>query len=322
MQHVLSKVLTGNKWVLALLVVLTSCSKDLESEELLVYTPIDGFSTEIQQVHFKWEELQGAEFYHLQIVKPSFDSIVYFVADTNLTGNEFFLSLAPGTYSWRMRAYNGGSTTDWTIARLLQIDTTSDLTGQSLTPLSPSSGIYLNQPYPLLSCNYLNIADQYLFEIRLGASWTGGSTVESGSSTINSYTPNSPLSEGRYFWGVWAENSRPSNTAVFNAELLIDLTVPGQPINLSPNGSTQGTSAFSFSWTRAIDNGIIQAPKSDSLFIYNDSGLSNLYKRTLVNGTTYVDSIPSTGTYYWVVKTFDAAGNIGQSSATATITIQ
>lgn len=302
--------------------LLAGCAKDLDNDELIVITPIDGYNTEIQQVHFKWNELQGAENYQLQIVQPSFDSILQFVADTILTGDEFHISLLPGSYVWRMRAYNGGSSTPWTAVRSLQVDSTSDLTGQSLTPLVPSSGTYTNQSYPTLQCQPINIAELYHFEIRSGTSWASGTYIVDSSSTVNSCTLLTPLSEGRYFWGVQASNSLPSYTSVHNSELLVDLSVPGQPFNLTPNGSTQTTGAFTFSWTRAIDNGVIQSPQSDSLFIFTDSGLTNLYKRITLNGTTHVDSIPTAGAYYWIVKTFDAAGNIGQPSSTATITIQ
>lgn len=323
MQRVLYKALIKSKVLFAFVgaMSLHSCSKDLESENLLVFVPIDQFTTEVQNIHFKWEPLQGADFYELEIVRPSFDSIVFFIADTTLTGEEFYLPLSPGNYEWRMRAGNGGSYTPYIPFRRLRIDTTSDLTGQSLTPLLPTTGGYTNDPTPTLSWTGISFADSYTVEVRSGSSWSTGVTEDLSSVTSPQHTP-SALPEGQYYWGVYAENNRPSSTATFTSEILIDLTTPGAPFNLFPDGTTESTSAFTFSWNRAVDNGTIQSPVDDSLFIYNDVGLTSLYKRVLVNGTSFTDSIQVTGTYYWMVKSFDEAGNIGNLSNTASVTIQ
>ena len=69
---------------------------------------------------FYWQPVDtGAINYELVIVSPRFDSAAFLAADTTINTNKIFLSLNPGAYQWKVRAFNSVSSTvfsaPWTV---------------------------------------------------------------------------------------------------------------------------------------------------------------------------------------------------------------
>jgi hypothetical protein len=95
--------------------------ESLDKEKVVLIAPMDSLvSTEPSQT-FYWQPLDSGTKYELLIVKPRFDSIVSFVADTILQRNQFQISLMPGSYQWRVRAFNSSSTTQYSLPWSLTI---------------------------------------------------------------------------------------------------------------------------------------------------------------------------------------------------------
>ena len=61
----------------------------------------------VNPVHFKWEEMEGASIYRLEIVSPSFASINQFLLDSLVVGTDFYLDLDSNEYELRLTAQNG-----------------------------------------------------------------------------------------------------------------------------------------------------------------------------------------------------------------------
>ncbi len=99
--------------------------------------------------------------------------------------------------------------------------------------------------------------------------------------------------------------------------LTIDNTPPNAPILVFPSHNDTLSGEFTLSWNQASDTG---SPLSDSLFVYSDSLITLLYKipKTVTNHT---DSL-AVGSYYWRVRSYDSASNLGPFSATRKFNIQ
>ncbi len=316
--------------MIGLVVTLSSCrddvfERDLSKETVNVIIPQANYQSTIQQVHFKWEAVEGASQYRIQLVSPDFNNIQAFILDSVVQGTEFFYNLEPGTYAWKMRAENNSSETPYITDRIIQIDSTNDVSGQTVDLILPLNASYTNQTYPGFSWLSLSSADGYDVVVKTGSDFLTGTTVESSSISGTSYTLANALSEGDYIWGVRATNSSTSSSTSYSTRTFrVDLTVPDPPTLITPDGDIfSPNQSFTYTWTQQIENGAYPSPLADSVYIYTDPSLTTLYKRfTTSSSSSYLDSIPTIGTYYWRAKTFDEAGNIGSFSSYNSFTIQ
>jgi len=296
--------------------------EDLSSKTVQIITPQNAYNSIIRVVNFKWEAIDDVTHYEIQIVSPSFSNIINYVVDSSISSTEFDYTFEPGSYEWRIKAVNFSSETPFTPKGVIQIDTSSNLMGQTVDLYTPLNNTFINEEFPVFTWLNYNIADNYDIEIRTGTNFMLGTLLESANTTTPSYIPTNALTEGTFSWGVRANNNT-SSTAFFSNSFDVDLTVPGIPSNLSPDSQTYNTNdAINFSWTRAVDNGTNPSQLYDSLFIYEDALLTSLYKRVALSSNGYQDSIANVGDYYWQVKTFDAAGNQGNLTSGHLITIQ
>ena len=101
----------------------TIFENDIESEPVTLMAPCDGLRTSIVLQTFWWYYVKDATNYNLQIVSPNFDYVEKLVLDTILSVNKFQITLNPGTYQWRVNAFNSGYSTQYT-TNTIYIDTT------------------------------------------------------------------------------------------------------------------------------------------------------------------------------------------------------
>src|SRR6185369_6148207 len=78
--------------------------KDISKKNVMILSPPDGYVTNSLTQTFWWQEIDGAEQYNLQVVRPNFSSVQQLVLDTTTSGNKFNYSFLPGIYQWRIRA--------------------------------------------------------------------------------------------------------------------------------------------------------------------------------------------------------------------------
>lgn len=291
-------------------ILLYSCRKDfivedIEDKSITVIAPANNLTTTNNQVTFWWEELDGAEKYKIQVVKPSFASVTQIIADTSLSGTKFSLSLQPGSYQWRIQATNAGGSTDFQTYNLT-VDTTSNLSGLTVSTIGPVTNYLTNKLRVEFSWNALNAADKYQI-ILLNS---GNGTIKDTTTVLTTYTYNFS-SQGAYSWKVRALND--FSISQFNATLTftIDLTAPAAPVLTSPINGSIVTPTNNLVWTR------VGAPdaKYDSIFVASDSLFTNVLSKTktysqIIAINSLNNTPPATGnTYWWKLKSIDSVGN-------------
>ena len=92
---------------------------DLTADKPTLIAPHDNATISSGEVNFAWEALDGATYYHLSVVSPSFESAKYIRVDTlimadSLAGS-FYKSkhkLEAGDYQWNVRAFNSAYKSD------------------------------------------------------------------------------------------------------------------------------------------------------------------------------------------------------------------
>jgi len=118
---------------LLVLGVFASCDdlieKDLEDKKLDIISPADSIETELTNITFLWEDMEGADSYELQIATPSFENALTVILDTTLTDNTFSYEFTPGEYQWRIKAENSVSFTEYLYRKLTILE--SDVGGEA-----------------------------------------------------------------------------------------------------------------------------------------------------------------------------------------------
>ncbi len=298
-----------------MLLVAVSCTKDIivkdiEGKTLAVNAPTDNLLTTSNQVTFWWEELDGAEKYNLQIVKPSFASVTKIIADTNLFVTKCNFILQPGVYQWRIRAVNNGGNTEFQTFNL-KVDTTSNLSGQLISTILPATNFLTGNRRVDFSWNPLNSASHYQL-ILLN---TNNGVVKDTLTSNTSYIYTFPSTSASYLWKIRALNN--SSVSQYNTPLsfTLDLTAPAASTPTAPTGSSTIpaviTSTNMLGWSR------IGSPDAryDSVFVATDSLFTNTFSRT----KTYQTSIsvnalnnsptPNSTYYWWRLRSIDSVGN-------------
>jgi hypothetical protein len=276
------------------LMFLLSCEditeKDISNEELVLLAPGENLRTSIATQTFWWEELDGASSYNLQVVSPSFEYVEVLLADTVLTENQFTINLFPGRFEWRVKAQNGYYTTPF-VMRSLQIDSTMDLKSQKVR------------------WQKLYNADLYSIEVH-EISWSGALAYNLLSISYDTLSIRD-LKDGVYYWGIKAWNLN-SATDFSTRKIIIDKVAPGTPSLLSPlNKANLLNLPVNLTWNRISDSG---SSLSDSLIVSTDSLFTSgkIIIATSLADTRYDNAVQDTGTYFWKVKTVDAAHNQSQ----------
>lgn len=303
----------------ALILIMAACStwqeKQIDEEVVEVFVPRDSLQTEIATQLFYWYYVNGATNYELQIVTPSFARIDRLILDTVIAGNRYEFTLSPGTYEWSIRAFNGSSSTDYTVSRLY-IDSTLDLTNQTVVLLSPLNKDTSNLGTYMFKWQKLYNADSYQFELFQPDRF--GQLIHS-QELINENLNYSPQTEGAFEWRVKAINDN-SQTVFFEREFYRDATSPLAPNLQAPsNNAMLSNATINFNWQSDRTGSSVK----DTLFLSTDSSFGGLpyAKYYSPNGKVVADTL-STGVYYWRVRSYDRAGNIGAWSVIRKFTSQ
>ncbi len=108
---------------------LVSCDvfeEDIKKDEVQLLAPQADDTLSKGDVLFWWSDLEGANKYHFQLVKPSFSDAREFLVDSVLTeidsinqeANKLTIRLDTGSYQWRVKAENFGYETEYTQRQL------------------------------------------------------------------------------------------------------------------------------------------------------------------------------------------------------------
>lgn len=300
---------------------MAACTKDfvvknIKNSVVDVIAPADNLATPGNAIVFWWNELDGAQTYNLQIVKPTFNAVAQLILDTNITGNKFNYTFNPGAYQWRIKGVNAGGSTAF-ITRTLIIDTTSNLNLVTVTQVAPLNKLVTPNNTITFSWNPTQKTNYY--EIELKSQATNSITTISNITT-SSYTYSFSVatgSEEAYTWKVTAYNTL-TNTHTLNNTLRsfkIDHKIPFPATNISPSTYSMSIrDTVYLHWTRNLSSPDIQY---DIISLSDDSTFSYaLGTKTITTGSsvkindgiyTYTNTPKAV---WWTVTSVDSAGNV------------
>jgi hypothetical protein len=292
---------------------------ELDKRKVVLTAPTDQLITTNLSHTFLWEEVEKAEGYVLQIAQPSFKEIQQFVLNVDLPETTYDYTLAPGIYEWRVKAYNNISETDFT-TYTIKVDSSLSLSGAKVILVSPAAGFVTSNDEISFSWQSIDVATTYRVEIR-SPNWDNGARVFD---PIFTSVPSISLldfdgEEGDFAWAVQAENDFSKSVFSDPRSFTIDFTAPATPGLTKPiDNAILNDSVVQMQWVRPGENG---SPISDSVFIYTDQNETNLIRSALVNVTSLTDTF-NFGTYYWKVRSYDAAGNKSAYSISRSFRVQ
>ncbi|MDA8956638.1 hypothetical protein N9H19_03370 [Flavobacteriales bacterium] len=299
---------TNLLYLLLIAFVLSNCEdifeNDISNEKIILLSPEDNTQSKDTNQLFWCEKIDDALTYQIQIVSPNFENIEKLVLDSISENEKINNTLNSGTYSWRIKATNGSSETQWSKERKLVIRQASDLSGNNIQLRTPIESDTSNIQQHTFSWDTITNANSYQFNLKnVNNDFELDINLETNSII---YT----LNEGNYNWSVYAKNDE-TQTEASSRTILIDTTSPQQPLLNTPFNNEQLNSNVTFSWTYMEDNG---SKIKDSLWVYSDSLLQN--KVIAMEVKKSFEYVFDTGTYYWRVKLFDRAGNQSEYSST------
>lgn len=316
------KIRTGNNNLLLLLMLIifafSSCEDvfetDIENKTIRLLSPADSMTSTTNLVYFSWETLDGVDKYNFQIVSNTFANPILYICDSNVTTNFISYVLPPGSYQWRVKGINFGYSTNYSY-RSFKISLSNDISGVIPQLYFPVFADTTKITSFCFKWNLIPYAVDYRFEL-----WQGkiGNGTKICSLILDTNTFQYTLSsEGNYEWQVRGQNNS-SNTPFSISSIYCDTTRPANPVLSNPqNNSIIADSNIVFQWTRTNCPGSVEY---DSLLLYSDSLMNFKIGAYKVLNKSY-STLFHNGNYWWIIKPYDRAGNIGNSSGLSKFSI-
>ncbi len=301
--------------ILAGLLLVSSCkdiiAEDITGETPQMLLPTPGSTMTDNPVQFKWEEVEGATRYRLQVVSPSFSAIQSYALDTVVTTTNFFYSLDSNSYELKLTAMNAGYESQTLGPLHFQVDAAFNPGNGDFELVTPVDE-YFNQSTQAFDgifkwTNVDNLVN-YEFTLKKGNDFNSGALIynEGNISGVQKSLPETDFTQGDYHWRVIAHTGTADITRY--ASFYIDTIAPTDPPTaLLPAHQSNNTSAgqITFTWQNSGSNPSMTAKVEVSSF----SSFSTLINSATVEGESTVLTISSAGSYYWRVINYDPAGN-------------
>lgn len=301
--------------------------KNISGETPVLILPANNDTIGANPVHIKWEALEGATKYHIEIVSPSFASIQTFPLDSIVSGTNFFFSLDSAQFEIRITALNAGFKSHPSAIKRFWVGTSQGGSSGGVTLTSPAAGAYYNESFPgSFSWNTqgLGAVSSCTFELHDTELFSGtlldiaDQLTSSGISSLN----GTELPEGAYSWGVKAYLLGNGETNYSKRVFYIDKTPPGSGTPSFPaNNGTASSGSVTFSWDLPEDDGEIQSPVGGKVELSTFQNFATIYKSGSSTGTSVIIQNVASGTYYWRVILKDEAGNQGPVPTTVYNTV-
>ena len=298
-----------------LLFALCACEEilledDISGETVYLLAPYDGAVFTSTGVTFSWNSIDNVSRYRLQIARPDFENPLELLTDVVVDTTSFTTQLNIGTYQWRVQGVNSGYTTPFS-TRSFTIQSNEDFQNNTVSLSAPVNNLLTTVASQQLQWQPVIGATAY--EIRIVRE--SDDTVIAEETTTETFFPYA-FPEGGYQWMVRASNGS-VYTLYSSRNLFVDSIPPDEPVlSLPSDQQTLSESEVTFQWSRQPVAGSTEV---DSLYIYQDSGLSLLeYKDE--QSSPYAHTLDQ-GTYYWYVRAFDTAGNVGEQSEVFSFTV-
>jgi len=294
--------------------------EDITNDIVTILSPQNGTVVTGNSVQFRWDSVDGADDYRIQVVEEITQSSSL---DSLVTGNDFTFSLTPGEYSWRIKAENFAYQTSYNFPVSFTMVSSDDLAIQTVFLNSPSQDLYTNRDVVILTWDNIQAAETYNLEVDKTIQGNTVTDFQIGDLTSNNYTLNSSVlaEDAIYTWKIKAVNEN-SETAFSSRRILLDSQTPNQPLLSSPDIDETISDTVDFLWSIGTDSGEVKSPVSSVIEIAVDINFVNIIQTETVNVTSRQIVFSSTGEYYWRVRAIDQAGNESVSSEIRKFTVQ
>lgn len=281
---------------------------EIDKETVKLRSPGNGVVSEAQTQVFWWDELHGAEYYKLQIVSLSFDSLFTLVEEVEITdATSYETTLNNGVYQWTVIGVNNAYESipehfDLTI----MTDTSKNLSNQVVSLVSPEHEEYLNTLEVTFLWQHLADADEYRLQVA-SPDFSNSTHIKMDLRTSEDFK-TTILEDGVYRWRVRGEND--SSVSPYSTRgLIIDVTPPMAPVLVSPAYNEIISPPSLLTWQ------VDQASVLDTLFVYADSLIQPPIIVLPTAETEYLFDVQTSGSYFWRVRSIDQAGNASAFSA-------
>ncbi|MNU72486.1 hypothetical protein D3C71_619520 [compost metagenome] len=298
--------------------------KNISDETPVLILPANQDTIGANPVHIKWEELEGATKYRIEVVSPTFSNIQSYPLDSVVSGTNFYFGLDSAQYEIRITAVNAGFSSKPSSIKRFWVGTSAGNSNSQIPLINPLAGEYFNEDFdgkfewgPPNSGN----VSSFTFELHKTATFAGQQL--DNAPQLNSVEVQSldgtQLPDGVYCWGVKAFLTDGSEVNFSKRIFYIDKTVPpGFAAPTAPANNSTVINGSAFSWTVPADQGTIQSPRTSAIQIATDPAFTNIVQ-TVSNLTTNSANVQfsnGSGTYYWRVIVSDVAGNQGATPTT------
>ena len=307
----MKKIVNKSMLLISAFFAFTACDdvfeEDITNDIVTTISPENEAVLEGNSVQFRWQELEGADEYRIQVIEVVSQASVL---DSLVTGDKFTYGFIPGKYNWRIRAENFAYTTSYGFPSSFDLKSTNDLKLQTLFLTSPSDNFYTNKNNLILTWDKIIAASSYNLVIDKTIQGNTATEIQITDITDTSYTLNSTVmsEDAIYTWKVKAQNEN-SETEFSTRKILLDSQIPIVPIATSPQDDSVTSSIVNFTWNVGSDSGEVQSELSNVLEIATDSGFATIIQLIKTSLSSQQVEFTETGLYYWRIKTVDAAGN-------------
>lgn len=307
---------TINKIILLAVTILTySCEdileEDISNDTIQILSPINNTKIESNVVSFKWNNLDGADKYRIQV----YESNQSLVLDSLTSKTNITLPLNAGNYMWRVRGENYAYESTYSFPSNFSTSIPTDLTNQQVILSTPENDKFFNFINVSLNWEALNNATSYT--VKVVNSSTSQEVYSKTNVTETSLTLDlSTLSDGTYEWRLKAKNAD-SETKQYSARKFnIDTTAPNQPKNIAPadNSTQTANTTTTYNWSIPSDVGNARSPITYVIEFATDVDFKAIFRTQNSTTTTLQQAFATTGIYYWRVRAVDNAGNVGANS--------
>ncbi|WP_378175214.1 hypothetical protein [Aquimarina sp. SS2-1] len=290
---------------------------DITNDLITIITPQDMAQIEGNSVQFRWNPIDGADEYRIQVNNTVSNRIIL---DSLVNTSVFNYAMNPGTYQWRVRGENFAYQTAYSFDSSFSVVSSEDLSDQQVTLVSPVNEQFLNNTNITFSWEPISTATSYKIKISKVDENTetlvfdnDGNNISVTSISIgNSVIPE----DGRYKWEIQAINDS-SMSQFFPHFFSIDTQDPPQPTLTEPTTGQTGSlnQEISFKWSYT-DIGPITSGIRSTIQIATDDSFNDVIETNSnpIPTTEYTFTFTVADTYFWRVKGEDDAGNSGEFS--------
>jgi hypothetical protein len=88
--------------------------KDISNTQVITLAPTEGAQVVAGTISLRWELVDEATSYRVQVATPNFDNATQVLLDSSVSTNAIDVALTAGTYQWRVSALNSEYSTRYT----------------------------------------------------------------------------------------------------------------------------------------------------------------------------------------------------------------